>query len=420
MSASNPADANQALVDNDRRHQPSRADQVLGALPAGSLEAARSSLHAALSLIGSSPPTKHWLSERWIGEQLVAPLLLGDNWPEPTAPLMVSGGAVHADLTDDDHELFAGLRQTLASRQTPLDAERLAAAAQELRLAVTPYRRLAPRPTTASVATGPVTGGTGEPPAGPTGPGRQDWPRTPLVVDLSSLWAGPLATSLLADLGAEVIKVDPDCRPDGLRTHGQLYQRLNGAKTIIDLDLRQRHHRSRFEALLAEADLVVDSFSRRVMPNFGYGPGELQRLHPRLSTLSIVAFPAGSREQDWVSYGPGVHAISGLADPGPSGRFHAAPIAYPDALAGLAAFAAAADLLTTDRRPADRRPADPAAVDPLDGGRSQGPAVPGDPNLAHGPCAGVGRRHREISLAGSLQPLIERAHAAREAVEIQS
>ena len=197
-----------------------------------------------------------------------------------------------------------------------------------------------------------------------------------MVVDLSVLWAGPLATSLLAAIGAEVIKVDPEARPDGLRHHDEVYRYLNGNKSVVDLDLRQDADRRQFEALLERADLLVDSFSRRVMPNFGYRPADLLVRFPRLSWISIVAFPLGSAEQHWVSYGPGVHAISGLADRG-TGPFQPAPIAYPDAVAGLLAFAVAAEMLWT--------------------GTSSGRA--------------------EISLAGALAPLIDRAVADRDRTE---
>ena len=255
---------------------------------------------------------------------------------------------------------------------SPLDAETLAAAAQELRLPVTPYRHLADA----------SPGADGDNDLEPEDQSQPGWERSePLIVDLSALWAGPLATSMLAKLGAKVVKVDPGCRPDALGEHGPFYQALNGGKTIVDLDLRLPTDREQFESLLDRADLLVDSFSRRVMPNLGYGPDDLRSRFPTLSTLSIVAFPAGSPEQDWVSYGPGVHAASGLAldrEPGQGPdwahldwrrpRPRPAPIAYPDVLAGLAAFAAGSRALR----------------------------------------AGVGtpRAHHEVSLAGALQPLV--------------
>jgi hypothetical protein len=329
--------------------------------------------------------------ETAVAEQLVLPLRLVDDWPEPAGPLPVGGGAIHADLIDEDRVSLARLRAALAGSLGPgrrLDAESLAAEAQLWRLAVTPYRSL-PGGEVSGDAAGeplaerqrPATGG-----AGPTGarlrPASDHQPLAGrLVVDLSVLWAGPLATSLLAELGAAVVKIDPSCRQDGFREHPELYSRLNGNKEILDLDLRVGADRRRFEALVSGADLVVDSFSRRVMPNLGYGPDQLRALRPSVASLSIVAFPAGSPEQDWVAYGSGVHAASGLAavDTGVSSmggagpRFRPAPVAYPDALAGLAAFAAGAELLSR----------------------------PGPSN------------HREVSLAGAIAPLVDQAAAVR-------
>lgn len=346
---------------------PARAREVLAQLPAGAAEAAAASLRRGLAAAGRLADLASWAEPDAVAAQLVRPLLATDDWPGPSAPLPVGDGAVHADLIDEDHDRLAILRSILTD-VGPVDAESLAAEAQDWRLPVTPYRALpaVPPPTPAA------------PPAPADGPA---WPAAPLVVDLTSLWAGPLATSLLADLGARVLKVDPDIRPDGFREHPALYAELNGAKEIVDLDLRLDDHRRRFEALISGASLVIDSFSRRVMPNFGYGPDDLRRLNPRLATLSIVAFPAGTREAAWVSYGPGVHAACGLGThPDAAGRqrFVPAPVAYPDALAGLEAFATAAELLAAGRQ-----------------GAGDAPPLP----------------HREVSLARALAPVVARAVA---------
>ncbi|MEZ5407352.1 MAG: CoA transferase [Acidimicrobiales bacterium] len=351
-------------MSSDRGCWPARAGDVLGQLPAGVVEAATASLRRGLATAGRLDDSGSWAEPDAVAAQHVRPLLAVDEWPGPSAPLAVGQGAVHADLIDEDHDRLAILRSILAD-VGPVDAETLAAEAQDWRLPVTPYRDL---PTMAPPA---PAAGTGT----PGGPGW-DGP-APLVVDLTALWAGPLATSLLADMGARVVKVDPGVRPDGFREHPVLYAQLNGAKEIVDLDLRRDDHRSRFEALVGGASLVVDSFSRRVMPNFGYGPDDLRRLNPRLATLSIVAFPAGTREASWVSYGPGAHAVSGLGthlDGAGRRRFEPAPIAYPDALAGLEAFAVAAELV---------------------GAVAGGGPLP----------------HREVSLSGALAPIVARAVA---------
>lgn len=319
----------------DRSGLPARADRVLAELAPGTVELAAASLGRGLVAAGQPARSTAWLSEA-AERHLLSPLILEPDWPPPSAPLPVGDGAVHADLTDDDHEIFARLRITLGEQSGMVDAETLASAAQSWRLAVTPYRQPTElhRPESATVECSHRRFGSR----------HRRW-GTILVIDLSSLWAGPLATSLLAELGANVIKIDADVRPDGLRQHPGLYRHLNGSKDVIDLDLRTGNDRRHFESLLADADLVVDSFSPRVMPNFGYGPDQLQARFPRLASLSIVAFPADRPERDWVSYGPGVHAISGLGATPDHRAFRAAPIAYPDALAGFRAFAVATEML---------------------------------------------------------------------------
>ncbi len=374
---------------------PDRARDALAVLPDGAVAQGRASMLRGLTRIGLSDDRDGWASDAAIARQLVRPLLQVEDWPGPSQPLAVGHGAVHADLIDSDHEVLARLRALLAA-SCPLDPETLAAEAQNWRLPVTPYRQLSGLPPDQRPLDRQRPGSDPRDAriveeSGPWAPGSP-WARQPVVVDLSTLWAGPLATSLLADLGARVVKIDPDCRPDGFREHPTLYRSLNQAKEIVDLDLRQPDDRRSFEALVRRADLVVSSFSRRVMPNFGYGPDQLRALNPTLATLSIVAYPAGSAEQDWVAYGPGVHATSGLAassvqaETGGPIRYQATPIAYPDALAGLAAFAAAAELVSHSHgQPGSLRPT-------------------GAPT----------EQHRELSLAGVLGPLVARALERRD------
>ncbi len=326
---------------------PGRAQAVLDRLPIGTVELGRRYLVAAerqLARLDQARPVDH--RSEAVEAHLVRPLLLVDDWPDPTDPLPVGDGAVHADLIDDDLDALARLRATIEGRPDP---EHLARQAQAWRLPVTPYRSRPPTlptlPTVPTLPTLAATDAAGLPASSSAAHSRRALDGC-LVVDLTALWAGPLATMLLADQGIRVVKVDPKPRPDAFAEHTKLYQHLNGGKDIIDLDLREPEHRRRFEALLGQADLLVDSFSRRVMPNLGYDRGELKRINPKLSTLSIVAFPQASPEADWLSYGPGVHAASGLAaslDERPT--YRSAPIAYPDALAGLNAFGVAVNAL---------------------------------------------------------------------------
>lgn len=381
----------------DRAAWPDRARAAINRLPAGTVAAARASLLRGLEAAGTVGERRNWLDDAWLEARLVAPLVLEADWPPPAPPMPVGDGAVHANLFGPDLEVFDRLQTALAAepgkqevveclapepgeRQIAAErppaepymrlpvkqgergtaAERLAAEAQIWRLPVTPYRRIdqvlrffaaqAGWPTSMGEDGGhdlrerPIRSGTaGDRDRQERRPRRRD---QPLVVDLTALWAGPLATALLADLGAEVVKVEPSVRPDGTARHPAFHGHLNSVKQVVDLDLREGPDRRRFEALLDRADLVIDSFSRRVMPNFGYGRPVLAARWPRLAALSITAFPASAVEADWIAYGPGVHAVMGLGDRGPGRAFEPAPVAYPDALAGLSAFAAAAELLT--------------------------------------------------------------------------
>ncbi|HEV2368511.1 MAG TPA: CoA transferase [Acidimicrobiales bacterium] len=327
------------------------------------------------------------------------------SWPVPPAPVPAPGGGwVSAEVgASGDGERLAVLMETLPA---DVDAAALARAAQEWRLAVCDYRTATRTPPTSHA--GSIRRGSGEEApshrvsitwdgAGPGGssarpagsrPGNGA-ATTPLggvrVVDLTAMWAGPLCTWLLARLGAEVWKVEPAVRPDGLRAFdgrgvhpegradgsgrdSALFNALNTGKHGVDIDLREGEGRRHLAELVGMSDLVVDSFSPRVMPNLGLTRAELARSDPCLLTLSIPAFPPGP-QREWVAYGTGIHAASGLGylgGPGDIGApgevgasggvgtgtvpFAAPAVTYPDPLSGLAAAVTALAGLVGRRR----------------------------------------------------------------------
>jgi hypothetical protein len=257
--------------------------------------------------------------------------------PPRAAP---GGGRLHADLgSPGDRDSFETLLSVLAPTAV---AGEVARAAQEWRLPVCDYRRWA-----ASAARLPLSfesGAFGSRYPAVRGPALQ-------VLDLTNMWAGPLATWLLQDLGATVTKVEPAFRPDGFRATGgggihpagapcdpgrdsAMWNALNSGKRLADLDLRAPSDRDRFLDLAANSDVVIDSFSPRVMGNFGLD------LPDRPLYASMPAFPPGP-ERDWVGYGTGIHAVSGLGDTGAGGfgaeGFVAAAVSYPDPVAGFTA-----------------------------------------------------------------------------------
>ncbi|WP_042356049.1 CaiB/BaiF CoA-transferase family protein [Bacillus rubiinfantis] len=137
------------------------------------------------------------------------------------------------------------------------------------------------------------------------------------ILDLTSMWSGPYCTRLLADMGAEVIKVEAPHRPDGIRANrgikAPFFRELNRNKRGIQLDLRQEEARKVFLELVKISDVLVENFSPRVMANFGFTKEELWKLHPNLVILSLSAFGQTGPYRDFVGYGPTLEAMSGLA-----------------------------------------------------------------------------------------------------------
>jgi hypothetical protein len=172
-----------------------------------------------------------------------------------------------------------------------------------------------------------------EPPAAPVRPvavaPMEPLGRPPVVVDLSSLWAGPLCTRLLADRGAHVIKVESVDRPDGARRGPRaFFERLHAGKEMRSLDLRGPE----LPALLATADVVVEASRPRALRQLGVRAEELR---PPV-WLAITGY---GRHSNRVAFGDDAAVAGGLVawdELGPC--FMADAVADP--LTGVAAAAA--------------------------------------------------------------------------------
>ncbi len=91
-----------------------------------------------------------------------------------------------------------------------------------------------------------------------------------LVVDLSSMWAGPLAGAVLAAAGARVLKVESSRRPDGARLGPpELFDRWNSGKERVAVDLSADGGRRELEHLLRSADVVIESSRPRALAQLG-------------------------------------------------------------------------------------------------------------------------------------------------------
>ena len=147
------------------------------------------------------------------------------------------------------------------------------------------------------------------------------------VVDLTRAWAGPYATSLLADMGAEVIKIENDVYPDVFRAQGSevdsssshpeetspWFHTVNRNKLSLSLDLTKPEGKQTFKEVVAISDIVLENFSTRVMPNLGLGYEELRQIRPDLVMVSMPAFGNSGPYKDFVGYGEPMELMGGLA-----------------------------------------------------------------------------------------------------------
>ena len=148
---------------------------------------------------------------------------------------------------------------------------------------------------------------------------EQQYPLSGLkVLDFSRVLAGPFAGRMLADLGADVVKVEP---PDGdvTRLWGHIvgglpgyYHQQNAGKRNICVDLRQQQAKALVLELVAEADILIENYRPDVMPRLGLGFDVLSQVNPRLIMLSISGFGHGGPESHRPAYAPIVHAEAGL------------------------------------------------------------------------------------------------------------
>jgi crotonobetainyl-CoA:carnitine CoA-transferase CaiB-like acyl-CoA transferase len=184
------------------------------------------------------------------------------------------------------------------------------APAVPLRLARTPPASGGEAPLAGSATLTPPRAGSRipAPPPSPTPPGL---PLAGLrIVDLTMGWAGPLVTRHMADLGAEVIKIEAcrhpdwwrgqDPRPDfyALRRYEQRpnFLMLNRNKAGITLDLTTQAGVALVKRLVARADAVVENYARDVAPRLGLGYDAMKAVRPDVVMVSMPAFRAGAWE----------------------------------------------------------------------------------------------------------------------------
>lgn len=136
----------------------------------------------------------------------------------------------------------------------------------------------------------------------------------PLVVDLSSLWAGPLCGQLLHRVGARVVKVESETRPDGARLGPRaFFDLLNAGKLSVALDLAQADGRARLRALIESADIVIEGSRPRALRQLGIDAEALVREKPELAWISITGHGRAPGREQWIAYGDDAGVAAGLS-----------------------------------------------------------------------------------------------------------
>ena len=275
----------------------------------------------------------------------------------------------------DTHQFLADPHLEARNYLTPLDAER-----GEYMVPRGPFRitgaELTPRPPT-RLTDAEFTAFTETPPRQPV-PSAEDLSDGPLqgvrVLDLTRVWAGPIAGRLLGDLGADVIHIESPWNRGPLEappelpalTHlypdnelGERHWNRNGGfnklarnKRGVAIDMSDPRGLDLFRQLIAESDVILENYSPRVMPQWGLDFDSLLQLNPAIVHTAMPGYGAAGPGANRVALGPVIEAatgmtmMSGYADTGP----YRSGVAWPDPVSGISA--AAATLVALWRRAA--------------------------------------------------------------------
>jgi CoA-transferase family III len=211
-----------------------------------------------------------------------------------------------------DHELLPALFETDSADLNDLEtvgrlvssrvAEDLVSRGRTLGLAIAGEHESAPPP-----AVGCTELATGLPKVNP--------PRAaPRVLDLTALWAGPLAGHLLWLGGAEVVKVESRTRPDAMRSGDEkFYALLNQGKALVSLDLTDHNDRQALLSLVAGADIVIEAARPRALVQLGIDATRLVQTTPGLVWITITGHGAEAEAANWVGFGDDCGVRAGLS-----------------------------------------------------------------------------------------------------------
>ena len=145
------------------------------------------------------------------------------------------------------------------------------------------------------------------------------------VLELGTAIASPYATSLLADAGAEVVKIETERRPDNLRHNFPMLDGVGGVnrsfyfniinrnKLGLTIDLLHPEGRAHFLKLVGISDVVIENFAAGTMERMGVPYGELRKANPGIIHVSLSGFGATGPTRNYVAYGPLLESVAGFA-----------------------------------------------------------------------------------------------------------
>ncbi|MFI8823071.1 CaiB/BaiF CoA transferase family protein [Streptomyces sp. NPDC053431] len=194
------------------------------------------------------------------------------------------------------------------------------------------------------------------------------------VLDLATLFAGPLAATLLGDFGADVVKVEHPRKPDPSRGHGPAkdgvglwWKVLGRNKRTMTLDLSTPGGRDTLLRLAADADVVVENFRPGTLERWGLGWEELSTVNPRLVLARVTGFGQFGPYAHRPGFGTLAEAMSGFAaiTGEPDGPPTLPPFGLADSIAALATAYAVMTALTARNTTGHGQVVDMAIIEPM-------------------------------------------------------
>lgn len=141
------------------------------------------------------------------------------------------------------------------------------------------------------------------------------------ILDLSRVYAAPAGTMILADLGAEVIRIEHPEGSDSMREWGPFineqstyYLCANRNKKSITLNLKKEEDRQQLKELVKDADILIENFKTGDMKKMGIGYEELKKVNPRLIYCAVTGFGQTGPLASEPGFDPVIQAMSGLMD----------------------------------------------------------------------------------------------------------